>query len=191
MNLGKPTQLSEAFARIKPRERLLLGVLLLIALIFAPLRVLEMRTAALDENRAAHETLAAAKQAARRAGGSGLAASLERTRDEVRDWSYSAPSPAVGQVMAQNELSEIAAAAGLAGAQVSATGKPVDAGAVTLVGVEVEAPFSWSGLSGFLAGLSESGKGFVLESIRMTEDKTPKLELVLRLPVTLAEANPA
>ena len=183
--------IGDAFARVSPRERKLLAGLALIALILAPLKAFEMRQTALEDNRLVQEQVAAAKAAARRATGQGLGAQIERTQDEIRDWSWSAPSVAVGQVMAQNELAEMAAAGGLAAAQVSAVGKPVAAGAVTLVGIEIEAPFNWSGLSGFLGELSQSGKGFILEEVAMTEDKTPKLEILVRVPVSLAETGPA
>jgi hypothetical protein len=91
--------------------------------------------------------------------------------------------------MAQNELSGLAAGGGLTGAEVSPAGRPEPAGAVTMVGVEVTAPFSWSGVSGFLSGLSSSGKGFVLDSVTKTDDKDPKVKIVVRLPVVLEGAE--
>jgi hypothetical protein len=92
-------------------------------------------------------------------------------------------------VIAQDEVADIAASGGLAGAEVKAAGRPAAAGAVTMVGVEVTAPFSWSGLSGFLSGLSSSGKGFILQSVAMTEDKDPKVKLLVLLPIVIVEAQ--
>ncbi len=184
---GLTTSIAEAFGKVSVRERRLLAGLALLALILAPMKAFEMRAEALAANEAAHAELQLAKTNARRASGQGVAAQLQKTRDEIREWSWAAPSVAVGQVMAQNEMSSLAASGGLAGAEVRASGRPEPAGSVTLVGVEVTAPFSWSGLSGFLSGLSSSGKGFILESVSKTEDKEPKVKILVRLPVVLAE----
>lgn len=186
-SVGLSTQIAGAVARVSPRERRLLAGLCLVVLVLAPLKAFDMRSNAVEENEAAHEQLAAATANARRASGQGLSAQLQKTREEVADWSWPAPSPAVGQVIAQDALAGMAASGGLAGAEVRALGRPDPVGAATMVGVEVTAPFSWSGLSGFLSGLSASGKGFVLESVTKTDDKEPKVRIHLRLPIVIEE----
>lgn len=184
---GLNTSIAEAFGKVSVRERRLLAVVGLLVLVLAPIKAFDMRAQALAANEAAHADLALAKATARRASGQGVAAQLQKTRDEIREWSWEAPSVPVGQVMAQREMTDLAARGGLSGAEVKAAGRPEPAGAATLVGVEVSAPFNWSGLSGFLSGLSSSGKGFILESVSKTDDKEPRLKIVVRLPVVLAE----
>ena len=185
--LGLSTQITGAFARVNPRERKLLAALGLIVLVMAPLKAFDMRAGAVAENEAAQAQLAQVMVNAKRASGQGLSTQLAKTREEVADWSWPAPSPAVGQVIAQDALMQMAASGGLAGAEVRALGRPQTAGAATMVGVEVTAPFSWTGLSGFLSGLSASGKGFVLESVTKTDDKEPKVRIHVRLPIVIEE----
>ena len=179
-----------ALSRISVRERRLLLVLLLAGLAIAPLMTFNMRRKAQDENVDAHAALTTARLNARRATGAGLAGQIEETKKDIQGWSYTAPSVPVGQVTVQNRMGEIAATAGLVGAETRAMPKVQPAGPVTFAPVEVIAPFSWSGLSGFLNGVSGTGKGFILDSVTLTEDKDPKLKVALRLPLVIETPAP-
>ena len=179
-----------AFAgRIKPSERRLLTLLVLAGLLAAPIQAFDMVQTASQRNTDAQTALDATRQTLRRGQG-GIAGQVNIQKAAVRDWSWRADNLDVGKVMIQNQVSELADKAGLVGAEVKVDEKPQTAGEVQLVGLEVTAPFTWPGLSGFLAALQATGKGFILDQVQLPDDDKPRLKITLRAPLMITTPSP-
>jgi hypothetical protein len=177
-----------AFAgRVKPSERRLLTLLVLAGLLAAPIQAFDMVQTASQRNTDAQTALDATRQNLRRGQG-GIAGQVNVQKAAVRDWSWRADNLDVGKVMIQNEVSELADKADFVGAEVKVDEKLQTAGEVQLVSLEVTAPFTWSGLSDFLAGLQATGKGFILDQVQLPDDDKPRLKITLRAPLMITPA---
>ena len=179
-----PSALSAQIARVNPRERRLLAILALAALVAAPLKAFDLYQSAQSRNIAAHADLDQALQTARSARAGGVGGQMARQRQEIQAWSWQAPSAPVGRVLAQDRIAAIATHAGLTDAEIKAADKIERVGGVDLVKVDVDAAFSWAGFSGLLAGLSETGKGFLVENLVIEDAVKPRLKMSLKLPTT-------
>jgi hypothetical protein len=176
--------ISAQFARVSPRERRLLAVLALAAIVAAPIKALDLYQQAQSRNLAARDQLSQALLAARSLRSGGVGGQLARQREEIKAWSWTAPSAAVGRVIAQDRIAAIATAAGMADAEIKAAEKIERAGGVELVKVDIDAPFTWANLSALLSGLSATGKGFVVDSLTIQDAPKPRLKMGLKLPMT-------
>jgi hypothetical protein len=186
-----PSALSAQLARVSPRERRLLAILALAAVVAAPVKAFDLYQSAQSRNIAAHADLDRALQAARSARAGGVGGQTARQRQEIQAWSWQAPSAPIGRVLAQDRIAAIATHAGLADAEVKGADKIEHVGGVDLVKVDVEAAFSWAGFSGLLAGLSETGKGFLVDSLTIDDAAKPRLKMSLKLPITAEPGAPA
>lgn len=176
---GAFTGLQAGIARMKPRERLMLGGMVLLMLgggaYYAYTLVVDAKSA---------DAQAQADLQTARSGSTGaLAKQVKIQTDDVRSWTWVAETPAIGRVIMEDQLAGLALRAGMGGATVKASDKPELIGGVNFIDVSVEAPFSWSGLSGFLSGLEGLGKGFVVNSVSVSDDVAPKLRIVVRMPL--------
>jgi hypothetical protein len=179
-----------AFAgRVKPSERRLLTLLVLAGLLAAPIQAFDMVQTASQRNTDALAALDATRQTLRRGQG-GITGQVNLQKASVRDWSWRADNLDVGKVMIQNEVSKLADEAGLVGAEVKVDEKLQTAGEVQLVSLEVTAPFTWTGLSDFLAGLQATGKGFILDQVQLPDDDKPRLKITLRAPLMITAPGP-
>ena len=179
----------EQLARVSPRERWLLAILGLALAVIAPVEAYGFYGKAQDRLAAAQEQLHTASQTARALRAGGVGGQLARQRDEIKAWSWAAPSAAVGRVIAQDRIAAIVTAAGMADAEIKAADKIEHAGGIDLVKVDIDAPFTWANLSGLLAGLSATGKGFVVDSLTIQDAPKPRLKVGLKLPMTTAAAQ--
>lgn len=172
-----------------PRERVLLLVVALMGLgavlFFAFSGAQTARAANID----AQAQLEAAQTAAGRAAPGGLAGRLAEARSEVTAWSWSASSPETGQVMVQSSLRRAAESAGLADVKVEGGRRFEAAGEVVLAPVAMTSDFSWLGLSSLIAALDASGKGFLVDSVEMTDEG--ELRLSLWAPIAVAGGSGA
>jgi Flp pilus assembly protein TadG len=160
---------------------------LLAGLLAAPIKTFDMVESASQRNTDAQTALDNVRKALRRGQG-GIAGQVNTQKTAVGDWSWRADNIDVGKVMIQNNLSELADKAGLAGAEVKVDEKLQTAGDVQLVSLEITAPFTWPGLSGFLAGLQATGKGFILDQVQLPDDDKPRLKITLRAPLMINAA---
>lgn len=174
-------------ARISPRERRLLAVLAMAALVVAPLKAFDMAQQARDRNFTAQADLEKQRRAIHSVQAGGVGGQTARQRQEIKAWSWPASTAPVGRALAQDRIGSIAAAAGLTGAEVKAGEKIDHAGGVDLVRVNLEAPFTWGGLARLLTGLAETRKGFMVESLTIDDALAPKLRMVFKLPVALEQ----
>lgn len=175
--------LGDQFARITPRERKLLGLLLLIGLIVAPIQAFGW----MQDAQARHVEAQAALETARRNSRAGIQAQISQQRQDVRGWSWQASSPAVGRVIIQDKVRQLATEAGMTEVEIKSADKIEAAGEVSLIRVEVAAPFNWSSFTAFLFNLNTYGKGFLIDSLVLQDDEQPKVRVVLKLPLVVAE----
>src|SRR4051812_43241298 len=178
--------LGEWLGRISPRERWLLAILGLAAAVIAPIESFSLYSAAQDRLTSAQDQLHQASQTARTLRSGGVGGQLARQREEIKSWSWQAPSAAVGRVIAQDRIAAIATAAGMADAEIKAGEKIEHAGGIDLVKVDIDAPFTWANLSALLSGLSATGKGFVVDSLTIQDAPKPRLKIGLKLPMVSA-----
>lgn len=179
--------LSAQIARASPNERKLLAVLALAAVVAAPVKAFDLYQTAQTRNLAARAELSQALQGARSLRSGGVGGQLVRQRDEINSWSWQAPSAAIGRVIAVDRIAAIATAAGMADAEIKAADKIEHVGGVELIKVDINAPFTWAGLSSLLTGLAETKKGFLVETLTIQDSVKPRLKLSLKLPTTRAE----
>lgn len=183
--------LDRVLAGRTPRERMLLLLVAALALGGGLYFSLSSALSARRDHAEAAEVLASAEQAAQRASRGGLAGRLEEAREEVRAWSWQAPSAEVGQVLAQRDMMRIASSAGLRDVRIEARIAMDQAGEVTLAPLDLRSKFEWRSLSGFMTALEGTGKGFVLDSVEMTDDREPELRILVRIPVMIAAGGEA
>ena len=176
--------LSAQLARISPRERRLLAVLALAAVVVAPIESFDIYQKAQARNAAARDELSQARLTAQSLRSGGAGGQAARQREEIKAWSWTAPSAAVGRVIAQDRIAAIATSAGITDIEIKAAEKIEHAGGVDLVKIDIDAPFTWANLSGLLSGLSATGKGFLVDSLTIQDAAKPRLKIGLKLPMT-------
>lgn len=180
------SQASGVFARMKPSERRLLAGLGVVVLAVIPIKALDSVDKAQAKHAEAQASLDRARMIARRSQG-GAAGRAATEQGEVRAWSWQAESLEVGKVQIQDQIANLAEKAGLTEVEVKLDSKSQSAGEVTLVPLEMTANFSWNGLSGFMAALEGTGKGFVIDGVTLPDDREkPRLKVALRAPLVLA-----
>lgn len=175
------TAIGDQFARTTPRERKLLAGLLLIGLIVAPIQAYGWMQDAEARHVEAQATLETAKRSSR----AGIQAQIAKQRQDVRGWSWQASSPAVGRVIVQDKIRQLATEAGMTEVEIKSADKIEEAGEVSLIRVELAAPFRWSSFTAFLFSLNRYGKGFLIDSLVLQDDEKPKVRMVLKLPLVV------
>jgi len=185
------TSLDAQVAKLSVNERRLLLVLTLVATAGLAYLAFSFQLAARNDHTEAQNRFSEAEQAAGRATSGALASDLARGKAEVREWTWQGSTIEVAQVRAQSQIAEIAANTGLANAEIKTSDKFETAGDVTLAPFEIQAPFSWPALAGFMSGLTATGKGFVVEQVQLTTDRDMKVRISLKAPLTVIAAPKA
>jgi hypothetical protein len=99
---------------------------------------------------------------------------------------------AAGQVILADAVGGVASGAGLTDPQIKASDQAVRVGDVYLSKVELQAPYDPASLAKFLQGMDDTGNGFLVDTLAIQNDgPTPRLRLVLNLPLTLQPAAAA
>ena len=190
MAFARNWSLPPAIQRLSGRERLLIGSLGMIALILLPLKAYDWQQTAAADVAGAQVDLAGAQQAAR--GGQGLQVvnQLSKQNRDIRAWSWIAPSRPVARVMLENSLATLGLKVGMPSIEVKSSDLIETVGGVDFVRLDVTAPFDWATTTKFLAELSKTNKGFILDSIAVPEETPPKAQMVLRLPIAAPKPAP-
>lgn len=173
-------------ARMKPRERKLVVGLGLVALVIAPIKAFDMAQTALERNLQARSELEAARQLAKGARGGGVQGQIAKQQQEIRSWSWQAASPAIGRVIIQDQIATLAAEAGMREPDIRSAEKIEQVGDVSLVRIDVAAPFTWASYTAFLASLNRIQKGFLIDSMVLEDDDQPRIKITLKLPMVVA-----
>ncbi len=188
---ASPSGLKSQLAKLSPSERMLLTLLSMLFPIGALFLAYNFQSTAGAAHDVADTHLRSAELAAGRTSSGKLAEDIQKARADVRAWSWEGNSVAVAQVKAQADVTQLATTAGLVNPEIKTSEKLEPAGDVTFAPIDITAPFSWTGLSGFMAGLAGTGKGFLLEEVQLTTDKEPKLRISLKVPLVVSPPGPA
>lgn len=143
-----------------PRERLLLGGLVLGAFLYAPLAASDFRTeqadryADLSSERAAARLALASVQRAQ--SGLGEKAALE----DMRTWGFQASNVEVARVLIEQRLLEEATRAGLSDIRIATEDDLETVGPTRWINAELTAELRWSGTFAFLESLTAWPEGF-------------------------------
>jgi hypothetical protein len=179
-----PSALGAQLARVNPRERRMLAVLALVVGLAVPFKAFDYYQTAQGRKIEARAALDEQLQAARSVRADGVSGRVAQQRQEIRAWSWQASSAPVGRVLAQDRIAAIASHAGMtADTEIKAADKIEHVGGIDLVRVDIDAPFTWGALSGLLAGLAETGKGFMVEALTIQDAPKPRLKMTLKLPM--------
>lgn len=143
-----------------PRERLLLGSLVMGAFVYAPLAASDFRTeqadryAELSSERAAARLALASVQRAQ--SGLGEEAALE----DMRTWGFEASNVEVARVLIEQRVLEEATRAGLTDIRISTEDDLETIGPTQWINAEFTAQLRWSGIFAFLESLTAWPEGF-------------------------------
>lgn len=146
--------------RTTPRERLLLGVLVLAALVYAPVAAIGWRTnqedryvEAMTEQSAARLDRAAARRVA-------AAAANTAAIDDMRTWGFEGGNLAVVRVRIEQRLAQAAADAGLANVQIMVEEETETVGPTQWLPAEIQADLLWRPTFALLDALTGWPEGF-------------------------------
>ena len=147
-------------AQATPREKLLLGALVLGAVAYAPIAAMDFRATREEAYIDAVTERAAARlenQSARRI--SATAANADAVRD-MQDWGFEATNTAIAQVMIERRLLEAATDAKLARLKMTVDPEIETHGPTRWMTAQVEADLVWRGVFAFMDTLSGWPEGF-------------------------------
>lgn len=153
-------QLSARLQRTTMRERLLLGGLVMVALIYAPVAAFEWRTAREDLYIDAVTEQAAARlsrDSARRIASTSANSAAQRDMDQ---WGFNASNVPIAQVLIERRLLAAATEAGLTNVRITMNDDVEQIGSVNWLAGEVEADLVWKGVFGMLDTLGGWPEGF-------------------------------
>ncbi|MBJ7485267.1 hypothetical protein [Brevundimonas sp.] len=156
--------LAERLARTTPRERLLLGSLVVAAIAYAPVAALDWRSSQearyVDALTRRAEARAAQSQAAQLARDAQDAAVLE----DMNSWGFTAGNVAVAQVALEQRILESATAAQLTNFRITTDTELQTIGPISWLGADVQADLRWGPTFAFLDGLAGWPEGFRVTS---------------------------
>lgn len=151
--------------RTTPRERLLLGGLVLGVLIYSPLALYEWRDAQAERYSDALSERAAARlsrDAARRV----AAAVDDRALEDMRQWGFRASNVAVAGVLIERRVLDAARDAGLPNARLTVEDELNTEGPIPWLETELQADLVWRGVFGTLDALTAWPEGFRVTRFR-------------------------
>lgn len=154
----------DRLARTTPRERLLLGGLVLGALIYAPIALMEWRSVQEDRYLAAAADRSAARLARSAARRVTASAPNEAALEDMRSWGFEASNVAVAQVRIEQLIVEAGGRAGLTNLKVTADAEPETIGPIQWLGTTVEADLKWGPTFAFLDAMTAWPEGFRITS---------------------------
>ncbi|WP_287898988.1 hypothetical protein [Brevundimonas sp.] len=146
--------------RTTPRERVLLAVLVLGALVYAPIAASDWRAAqetryvdAMSERSSARLAAAAARRIE-------AATADQAALEDMETWGFEASNVAVAQVRIEQQLVEAATRAGLTNLRVTTDSEVETIGPTQWLGAEVQANLLWTPTFAFLDALAAWPEGF-------------------------------
>jgi hypothetical protein len=166
-----------------PRQRALLGLLLVVVLI-------QLVFSLSDRNAALRATLTGlqterlrAEALAEAAKDQDISAAAAEAMAEARALSYRAPTFALARLKAEQDIARSVTASGLAGAQVRADGELTGEGSIRFLAVTVEGRLDWPAMLDFLGTLAASGQGVRVEGFALAQGAARQFRLELSVPL--------
>lgn len=152
--------LSARLKRTTPRERLLLAVLAMAALVYMPIAASDWRTSQEDRYVNAVTDQGAARLAVAASRRVEAAASDRAALEDMKTWGFGALNAQVAAVAIEQQLVRAAADAELPGFTVAIAPEPQAIGPTTWMEAEVQADLRWSPTFDFLDAVAAWPEGF-------------------------------
>lgn len=196
--------LQARLARTTPRERLLLGALILGALVYAPIAAIDWRAQQEDRYITAQADQSTARLALSSSRTIAAQAPDELAIEDMRTWGFEASNLAIAQVQIEQRLVEAATDAELANVRITTDAEIEDIGPTQWLGSELQADLRWTPTFNFLESLAEWPEGFRVTQFRY-EITTPanfvptepgfvpagRVQIGLSFPVKVPDPEPA
>ena len=142
LRVSARTQTRALLARLQrttPRERVLLGVMVLAALIYAPISAADWRVRQEDRYIDALSTRASARLAASAARRVEAAAADDTAVEDMKTWGFEATNVAVAQVRIEQQLAKAALDVGMTSVVITTDAEVETIGVTDWVGAEIQA----------------------------------------------------
>lgn len=192
------------FGRTTPRERLLLGALVLGGLIYAPIAAMEWRAEQADRYITAQADQSTARLALSASQNIAAQAPDISAIEDMQGWGFEAGNTAIAQVQIEQRLVAAAADANLAEVRITTDAEVEAIGPTQWLGSEVQADLRWTPAFDFLESLAGWQEGFRVTQFRY-EITTPanfvapdpsfvpdgRIQIGLSFPVKIPEVQPA
>lgn len=196
--------LQARLARTTPRERLLLGGLVLGALVYGPIAAMDWRAQQEDRFTTAQADQSTARLALSASRRISAQAPDEAAIDDMRTWGFEAGNVAIAQVQIEQRLVEAATDAELANVRITTDAEIENIGPTQWMGGELQADLRWTPTFDFLESLARWPEGFRVTQFRY-EITTPadyvptdpsfipagRVQVGLSFPVKVANVEPA
>lgn len=161
--------------RTTPRERVLLAVLVMGALVYAPIAASDWRTAQEDRYVDAVTEQASARLAAAAARRVEAAASDRAALEDMKTWGFSALNAQVAAVEIERQIVQAATRTNLPAFTVVTDAEPETIGPTQWMGTEVQADLRWTPTFDFLDAVAAWPEGFRVTRFAY-ETGTPALD---------------
>jgi len=176
--------------RLSVREQVLVGGLVLVALIMAPLKAYDWSQDQLTALINDKTTLASLQAQDNGAQVRRMARQLSARQSEIKTWAWTSQSFAVARVVLESKLVAAAIQAGLVNPEVKSSPQPDVVSGINFIRVELTGAFTWTAFRIFMDSLTGLGKGFVVSSVEVQDDGTgPKFRFVALIPVVIERPN--
>jgi hypothetical protein len=109
--------------------------------------------------------------------------------EQLSRWGWKAKSPAIGQVLVEQQINAMAMTAGMTSISISTNKELNRVGPLSFVRLQVNADFNWITFTQFLRELGKANKAFVVRSISVTGDMPVKVQLVLDAALNLDKSQ--
>lgn len=146
--------------RTTPRERVLLAVMVLGALVYAPIGAADWRVRQEDRYVDALSTRASARLAASAARRVEAAAADDLAIEDMKTWGFEATNVAVAQVRIEQQLSRAVTEAGMTNASITTDSEIEAIGPTQWLGAEIQADLRWNPTFAFLDRVTAWPEGF-------------------------------
>lgn len=202
--LARGRALQARFQRTTPRERVLLGGLILAALIYAPIAAIEWRDAQSDRYTDAMTEQGAARLA--RAASRRITATApdEAAIADMKTWGFEASNLSIAQVILEQKLVETTDKAGLTNVKITTDPEIEVIGPNQWLGAEIQADLRWTPVFAFLEALTVWPEGFRIKQFRYDIANQPnfiqsdptapplgRVTIAVAVPVSVADPEPA
>lgn len=151
------------FARLQrttPRERILLAVMVLAALIYAPISAADWRVRQEDRYVEALTSRASARLAASAARRVQAAAADETALEDMKTWGFEATNVAIAQVRIEQRLAKAATDAAMTNFIITTDAEPETIETTQWLGAEIQADLRWTPTFAFLDRVAAWPEGF-------------------------------
>ena len=146
--------------RTTPRERVLLAVMALAALVYAPISAADWRVRQEDRYVDAMSARASARLAASAARRVRAVTADESALQDMKTWGFEASNVAVAQVRIEQQLAKAATDAGMTSYVITTDSEVETIGATQWVGAEIQADLRWNPTFSFLDRVATCPEGF-------------------------------